>query len=94
MPPEALSILAVYYACAHLMSTSISPAPQVQACSASYEVTKTLFLSRDELHVLTSADAKTRRQLSELAFMRFKAWEADNPETVERLKAYYLGVAV
>lgn len=88
---DAFTIIAFYYACSAVAETRRVSMAQMLTCSRSYEMTKQMFLTRDELEKLRGGDFETKRALNTLAYTRFKNWEAANPEKVERLRGQFLG---
>ncbi len=88
---DAFTIIAFYYACSTVAETRRISMKQMLTCARSYEMTKQLFLTTDELASLRGGDLEIRKTLNNQAYLRFKEWEAANPEKVERLRGQFLG---
>ncbi len=76
MPPF-LALLASYYICDAAAALHPMPPGSAQACAVRYEAVKATFLDEGEAGPAAHRDA----------YLRFKAWEAENAALVARLRA-------
>lgn len=82
---ELMTLLTFYYGCATLAEDGLLTQEERFACNGSYQQIKRLFLEDD----LPDPLAKTlTREQNTLGYLRFKAWEQENPELVADLKSY------
>ena len=79
---ELVVLLSVYYKCAALAETGSLTQEERFACNNTYQEAKRHFLDDD---ARTSGAMLTPEQNTE-AYLRFKAWEAQNAELIEALK--------
>lgn len=78
-----MTLLALYYKCTALAEDGLLTQSERFACNATYQQAKRMFLE-EPLHdpsVVLTTEQNT------LAYLRFKDWEAENPEVVRDLKA-------
>ncbi|MEM1428028.1 MAG: hypothetical protein AAGG09_01075 [Pseudomonadota bacterium] len=76
MPTSFLALLSAYYLCDAAAMLQPLPPSTAQSCAAHYEAVKSVFGAR------TGDSPADRRS----AYLRFKAWEAENADTVGRLR--------
>lgn len=74
--------LVIYYACAISAETGTLPMDDAMDCSRAYEQAKTHFYAAEPAPEGSAA----RYAQSAAAFSAFRAWEAENPDTVDALK--------
>lgn len=86
-----LAALALHYACDAAARRTMLSQAEAAACSQAYETVKLRFLTPEETAEIRRASLSDRAGLMALAYQRFKAWEASNPEDVQRAKRGILG---
>lgn len=74
--------LVIYYACAMSAEAGTLPADDAMHCSRAYEQAKLHFYAADP----APRDSPARMAQSNAAFAAFRAWETENPDTVDALK--------
>ena len=80
---ELMTLLAVYYKCTALATDGLLTQRERFACYSPYQLVKREFL---EESLQDPAVVLTIQQNTE-AYLRFKAWEAANPDVVRDLKS-------
>ncbi|MEM0937641.1 MAG: hypothetical protein AAF865_16590 [Pseudomonadota bacterium] len=76
MSPTFLALLSAYYLCDAAAALRPLPPDTAQHCAAQYEAVKSSFVPGAD-----SGPAERR-----LGYLRFKSWEADNPDVVGELR--------
>lgn len=79
---ELIALLTIYYHCTALAEAGLLDQSDRFDCNETYQEVKAEFLDdalRQPGAVVTSAD-------NAAAYVRFKAWERDNPDLVQSLK--------
>jgi len=85
--PDLFSVLFIYYACDTASQKSLLSNEVMAQCTSAYEEVKTLFLTQDELELLTSLSYSDRALQMRQGYVRFKEWEAQNPLLVASMKS-------
>lgn len=86
MSTAILALLAAYYACDVAATEGLSDLEHAGRCSAVYQEVKSGFLDPEERLALERTGAD-RGAAEIMGFHRFKAWEDENRELVERLRS-------
>lgn len=84
--PDLFTILAFYYACDQAAMTGALTSEQIHYCTAAYDQVKVRFLTEDELAALAGLSYADRAVRLRKGYLRFKSWEAANPDVVDLLK--------
>ena len=84
---ELLNLLKILYAC-NLMAEQTPPSSeQAVFCVGIHDQVKLQFLTEAELEELSSVPLKRKNEITLRGYSRFKQWEADNSELVQKLRA-------
>lgn len=81
--PELVLLLTVYYKCAALAAEGLLTQTQRFACNETYQQAKRQFLEGE----LSEPGSFLTPEQNTQAYLRFKAWEAENADIVAALKA-------
>ena len=83
---QLISLLKILYAC-NLMAEQ-TPLPQQQAviCVAVHDQVKLQFLTQAEIDEISRVPLKEKNDITLRGDSRFKQWETDNPELVQKLR--------
>ena len=80
---DLMDLLTVYYQCAPLADAGLLTQTERFACNETYQQAKRLFLEGD----LRLPGSVLTLEQNTLAFLRFKEWEAANPDVIRVLRA-------
>ena len=83
---DLIGLLSVYYACDAAAIQSQLSLSDAMRCSITYQAVKVSFLTPTEREELSGAEPSRRAALMQVAYLRFKAWEEENPEQVDALR--------
>ena len=89
--PNFFAILAFYYACDSAAMSGALTHEQVSYGSDIFELVKLQFLTDEELAELNGLSPAERSLRIRKGYLRFKRWEAANPDIVASLKLRALG---
>lgn len=84
---KLIAMLALHYACNMTATQAILPTSDAAVCSHNFATIKTQFLTKNERSALIGASTADRHDLMQLGYLRFKAFETDNPNIVADAKA-------
>ncbi len=83
---DLLTLVGVLYAC-NMMAEQARLAPdQALLCERTHHAVKLKFLTAAELDSLENLPTGKQYRIGLEGYRRFKTWERDNPELVERLR--------
>lgn len=91
--PNFFAILAFYYTCNSAAMSGALAHEQVSFGSDLFDLVKTQFLTDEELAELDKLTPAERSLRIRKGYLRFKRWEAANPDIVASLKLRALGQA-
>lgn len=83
---DFFSLLSMYYACDQATHETVLSHRDATICTQIYASVKQQFLTSDDITSLETADQAARAALLQLAYLRFKDWEAQNGSQVRDLR--------
>ena len=86
MTTELLALIAAYFACSDLAEERHLTRDEVDTCNAVYQNVKLSFVPGVEPHDYVQLSARERHAVNQAGFRAFRAWQADNPDTVQHLE--------